>query len=181
MRSLSFLVALLAAAPLAAAEAYRWVDRDGVVHYSDQPAPGAQKIPLTIAPRPGSVAPPPPAASPRNPESTASTATRAAHCAFTSPAPDQVFQAAETVPVSLQVEPSMDAGDRVSVALNGATVEQWPSTATSMQLGPMPRGAYTLAATVTAADGSVKCAAATVAFNVFQPSVLSPGRKRTPR
>jgi hypothetical protein len=38
------IVGLLAALAAQAAVVYRWVDADGVVHYSDQPVPGAQKI-----------------------------------------------------------------------------------------------------------------------------------------
>ena len=44
------LMLLIAAAGLAAAaETYRWVDKDGHVHYSDRPRPGAERIELESA------------------------------------------------------------------------------------------------------------------------------------
>ena len=48
MESRTILVLLgLLVMPLAAAyEVYKWTDDDGVVHYSDQPVPGAQRIEL---------------------------------------------------------------------------------------------------------------------------------------
>ena len=43
-RSILLAVCLLAATGAAAQEAYRWVDDDGVVHYSDTPVEGAERI-----------------------------------------------------------------------------------------------------------------------------------------
>ncbi len=47
-RSILLLVCLLAGAATAS-EVYRWVDQDGIVHYSDQPQPGAERIDLPEA------------------------------------------------------------------------------------------------------------------------------------
>ena len=44
-----FLLAGLLAAGSLLADAYRWVDSDGVVHYSDRPEPGAEVIELPEA------------------------------------------------------------------------------------------------------------------------------------
>ena len=43
-RSILLVLCLLAATGAAAQEAYRWVDDDGVVHYSDTPVEGAERI-----------------------------------------------------------------------------------------------------------------------------------------
>ena len=40
-RSILLVLGLLAATAALAQEAYRWVDEDGVVHYSDRPREGA--------------------------------------------------------------------------------------------------------------------------------------------
>ncbi len=42
-RPILLVVGLLAATAVAA-QAYRWVDEDGVVHYSDRPQPGAEQV-----------------------------------------------------------------------------------------------------------------------------------------
>jgi hypothetical protein len=44
---LFFLFASLLGAQAAAADAYRWVDEDGVVHYSDRPREGAERVELS--------------------------------------------------------------------------------------------------------------------------------------
>lgn len=45
-RPILVLVGLLAAASVMA-EAYKWVDEDGIVHFSDRPAPGAERVELS--------------------------------------------------------------------------------------------------------------------------------------
>lgn len=45
MRPIFILLGLLAAGGLSA-EAYKWTDEDGVVHFSDKPQPGAEKVEL---------------------------------------------------------------------------------------------------------------------------------------
>ena len=47
-RPILLFVGLLAASA-ALAQAYRWVDEDGVVHYSDRPEPGAEQVDLPTA------------------------------------------------------------------------------------------------------------------------------------
>ncbi|MFQ5608729.1 MAG: DUF4124 domain-containing protein [Woeseiaceae bacterium] len=47
-RAIFALIGLLVA-PGALAEAYRWVDEDGIVHWSDRPRPGAEQIILPKA------------------------------------------------------------------------------------------------------------------------------------
>lgn len=59
MKRLVTLVLLLAALP-ASAVLYKWVDKDGKVHYSDQPPPqSAKKSGVITAPSPGAGSPPP--------------------------------------------------------------------------------------------------------------------------
>lgn len=60
MKASLIILALLLAAGPAGAQLYRWVDKDGKVHYGNTPPPGAKTSTIT-APPPGS--PPPAAAS----------------------------------------------------------------------------------------------------------------------
>lgn len=177
MRSLPTVVMLLVAASLGAAEAYRWVDKDGVVHYSDQPMPGAEKIPLLSAPKPGSIAQNFTPSAPR----TAEPETRYNACLITSPVADQTFGIADAVSIVVATQPGLQPGDRLAVTLNGARIEDWPTGGTTHQVSGLPRGTYTLLAVVTGSAGTTKCSTAPLRFNVFQPSLLSPGRKPAPR
>lgn len=182
MRSLPTLVLLLVAVPLGAAEAYRWVDKDGVVHFSDKPAPGSETIQLTPAPKPGSVTQTytPPPAPPTLPRAV-DVETRYSTCLVTSPQKDQIFGIDEAISVLIDTQPVLQAGDRLQVTLNGARIEDWPAGSTSHVLSGLPRGEYTLAGVVTGPAGNTKCTTAPSRFTVFQPSVLNPLRQPAPR
>jgi len=177
MRIPTSFLCLLASVQLFAADTYRWVDKDGVVHYSDQPSPGAQRIPLNNAPLPGSVAPPAPVrpnAEPPKPFSYAG-------CELTSPNPDQIFNVTDAVSASLNVLPPLQIDHRVSVQLNGSRVTDWPPGSTSYLLQNLSRGSYTVVVVVTDAAGRTMCTSQPVTFHVRQPSMLTPGARNAPR
>lgn len=177
MRSLPTVVMLLVAASLGAAEAYRWVDKDGVVHYSDRPEPGAERIPLISPPKPGSVPQAAVSSAPRNVDSE----TRYSACLVTRPAPDQTFGIADTISIAIGTQPPLQPEDRLTVTLNGARIENWPVGGSTHQLTDLPRGAYTVVALITGPAGNAKCTTAPASFTVFQPSLLSPARPPAPR
>ena len=52
---LLIIVLSLTAAGLVFAQAYRWEDEDGVVHFSDRPQPGAEVVDLPRSPPQASV------------------------------------------------------------------------------------------------------------------------------
>ena len=49
MRRLPLLLLLVACATANSTTVYKWVDANGVTHYSDQPHPGAEKLEITGA------------------------------------------------------------------------------------------------------------------------------------
>lgn len=57
MKRLALAVIVLALAPLASAQLYKWVDKDGKVHYSDQPPPAQASKQINVAPGPATPAP----------------------------------------------------------------------------------------------------------------------------
>jgi hypothetical protein len=187
MRYLMTSLLLLWAITLAAADAWRWVDKDGVVHYSDRPIAGGEKVPLTAAPRTGSVAPP--AYTRSGPDTELTAAQRKARdrafqytsCAFANPGEEQVFERVDTVSASIELRPAYRDGDRIEVTLNGQPLRNWPQSSTGFTLTELPRGSYTLAATVFGADGTRMCNATPVTFHLRQPSMLTPGAKAAPR
>ena len=156
---------------------YKWTDAQGVVHFSDQPVPGAEKVTTSSAPEragilgpaatPGSVAPK---------DTPKATPLASARVSITSPGPEQTFTGGESVPVSLAMEPEPKAGWTVVWSLNGAQVQGQPPDARSFTLSDLPRGVYTIEATVTDVTGESK-AADPVTFNVLRPSLLSPQHK----
>ena len=97
---------------------YRWVDAQGVVHYSDTPHEGAQVMQIsgaqtyhgtsaaTTAPAPGATA-----QSGKKSEGYDS-------CAITTPAPDSNLYAPDSVTVSVEVSPGLHDGDQLTVQVD---------------------------------------------------------------
>jgi hypothetical protein len=157
---------------------YKWTDAQGVVHFSDQPVPGAEKVFTSSAPghagilgQTGKGPTAPPAAS------KADKALSAAKIAIGSPAPQQTFTGGESVPVALSVDGDLKPSWTVVWTLNGAQVQGQAPNATQFTLTDLARGVYTIEATVTDSGTGESKAADAVTFNVMRPSLLSPQHK----
>jgi hypothetical protein len=157
---------------------YKWTDAQGVVHFSDQPVPGAEKVLSSSAPEHAGILgqTAPASAAPQTKPKTDRTLS-AAKIAIASPAPDQTFTGGESVPVSLSLDGDLKPSWTVVWSLNGAQVPGQAPTATSFTLTDLPRGVYTIEATVTDAGTGESKSADAVTFNVMRPSVLSPQHK----
>jgi hypothetical protein len=168
---------LLAAFAVQAAVVYKWVDADGVVHFSDQPSPGAEKIytssssASTAASAPGSAA-----GSRQASKSAAASGLAFSDFSIVSPANDQTFFGDDVIAVHLNLAPGLKPNQSITWHLNGKQLE-FPPDATSFPLPHLDRGAYTLAATVTDQETSESQASNTVTFYVRQPSELAPQHK----
>lgn len=162
---------------LQAAVVYKWTDADGVVHFSDQPVPGAERIVTDGGTSRGilsTAAPGAPAA--QTPK--AVTRLDSTQISIVSPTPDQTFSGSEAMYASAAVDPELQPGGPISISwsLNGAPVAE-AEGATHFKLQDLPRGAYTLSATLTDADSGATKSADPVTFNVLRPSTLSPQHK----
>ena len=178
------MLASLAAFAGQAAVIYKWTDAQGVVHYSDQSVPGAQKIYTTSTAAAGSSAP-----SNANANANANAAQASAVpgapakeysiVAITSPSSEQSFFGDEPIGVALALDPSLKPGDTVTWHLNGQELaDQGPGT-TQFTLPHLDRGTYAIAATVTDPKSGQSQSTPSVTFYVRQPSALSP-QHRTP-
>jgi len=170
--------ALFAACAAGAAVVYKWTDADGVVHFSDQSAPGAEKI-VTAAPASnngvGAGAP----AAPGYPAPGQQHGSNGDSVpSIESPAKEQVFFNDDVVPVRLHIEAGLQAGQTVSWELNGKKLDQGPTTL-SFALQSLPRGAYVISATITDPATGGSQSAEGVTFYVRQPSDLAPQHKKS--
>lgn len=169
-RSILLTLSLLAAATaVPAATIYRWVDAQGVVHYSDTPHEGADQV--NVAAAQGYEAPPPPAAA-----DTPAAASQPDYssCAITAPTAEQSLYAVQSVAISVDLQPGLRAGDQVEVSVDGRRLSAAGSRDTSFELSPANRGAHTVTLMVRDASGKTVCTAMPVTFYVRQPSILSP-------
>jgi hypothetical protein len=173
-------LASLAAFAGQAAVIYKWTDAQGVVHYSDQSVPGAQKIYTNSPTTSGSGATSNSNANAQAPAIPGSAAKQGySIIAITSPSSEQSFFGDEPIGVALALEPNLKPGDTVTWHLNGQELaDQGPGT-TQFTLPHMDRGTYAIAATVTDPKSGESQSTPSVTFYVRQPSALSP-QHRTP-
>jgi hypothetical protein len=157
---------------------YKWTDSNGLVHYSDQPVPGAEKIVTNGGSLNGmasvSSAGTSAAASAQKPAVPGISYSRVA---ITSPTPDQVFFGDETIGVHLALEPDLMPGQSITWHLNGKELEDQGTSTTQFTLPHLGRGTYVIAATITDQKTGSSQTTDSVSFFVRQPSELSPQHK----
>ena len=171
--SLAALCLLALSGWVAAATLYKWVDADGVVHYSDTPHAGAEQIQITGAQTYHNT-PVPAAPSPAAPATALPPAGAAYTCVITAPARDAALYAPESVEVSVQSIPALREGDTFSVLVDGQALSPVSADGQQFLMGSPERGTHTISAQVRGGDGSVLCNAAPISFSVQRPSVHSP-------
>ncbi|MGO9515045.1 MAG: DUF4124 domain-containing protein [Steroidobacteraceae bacterium] len=166
--------ALLAGGPAAqAATVYKWTDADGVVHYSDQPEPGAEKIVTATGSSHGSLTPASSGASAAKPKAPAAPSFN--QFTIVSPSHEQTFTN-QPVSVHLALDPGLKPQQAISWSLNGNALSE-PPDATEFTLEDLPRGTYSITATVTDQGSGESKSADPVTFYVVRASLLSPTRK----
>jgi hypothetical protein len=177
MRIPLILAVLALLIPLAAhgQEIYRWVDKDGVVHYADQPgSPDAKLVPYpALGTKPASEDAQPPALYQSDTPPAMPPGPTYRSLRVVSPTPNQVFfGGGVTVPVQVQLDRALRPGDQLVIIVDGKrTPANGGLTAT---LTGLDRGEHTLQAEVLDAAGSVVISSSSVTFYVRQPSIARP-------
>jgi len=171
IRTLFILLGLLFASA-AFADAYKWTDEDGVVHYSDRPQPGAERVDLGTATGSPSRPASPDASSP-SPGDDASNAVAQpfsyTSLEVTAPAPEEtLWNIAGILNVSLALSPSLQPNHEVRVYFDGVarTVE-----GTSFQLEEVYRGVHNIQAEVLDETGKLMIRSLPNRFYVQQNTV----------
>ena len=172
--ALSLLVAAAGAAlgdtgSSGATTTYRWVDAQGVVHYSDTPQPGAERLQI----QPAQTFPDQAISAPAVSSAPAAPAPNHS-CVITQPAAEQSFYAPDAVVVSVQIAPRLSGGEQLSVTMDGQALTPADDSGLEFQVSSPYRGAHTVKAVVRNADGQTVCSAPAVTFYVQRPSLLSP-------
>ena len=174
-RPIFILLALLVAAG-AFAEAYTWIDDDGIVHFSDRPHPGATIVDLgeSSARRPSPTRRPstPAAATPSSAsddDGSETTTTAYTSLEITSPGVEEtLWDLAETLNVTLALTPSLQPGHQVR-----AYYDMQPQivSGTSFQIQNVYRGSHNLQVEVIDETGKLMIRSRTNQFYVRQNSV----------
>ena len=152
-------------------EIYRWVDKDGIVHYADQPgAPDAERIELVglstyqAGPVPGDS---------REPGPTPAAGPVYQSLSIVQPAPDETFfGAGVTVPVLAELDGALRPGHSLVFFFNGNRVPE--TDGFSAELSNLDRGTHFLRAAVLDESGSPVITSPQITIHVRQPSVKAP-------
>ncbi len=176
MRILTFTLMLLASTASLAATIYKWVDEKGVTHYSDQPHESAKKMEVssaqTYTPAPVADSGSRPTPQPTSPSYSV--------CEIFVPQNDEVFFNTQSVTARVRLEPELQSGHRLAIALDGKRVSDSYSGA-EFTLSPVYRGSHTVLAVVEdARTGQAVCTTSSVTFHVRQPSDIAPNRANRP-
>jgi hypothetical protein len=148
-------IAILAASAVMA-QAYRWVDEDGIVHFSDRPQEGAERIELpsdNSRPRPVPAAR---RAAPRNNdtnENEPAAPFRYETLIISAPAAEETLWNIEGVlTVALDLRPGLQSGHQVRVFFDG---EPRMVSSSSFQIDEVYRGVHNLQAEVVDETGKL--------------------------
>ena len=178
MRALTFTLLSLVCSAALAATVYKWVDENGVVHYSDQPHPNAEKLQVHAAQsyKPSAVD----TAAAGGGGGGASAAAPAPYrgCAIMQPQDGQTYANVDSLTVSVQTDPQLHQGDKVYVMIDGQAVNGGAPTGSQFVLSPVDRGTHTAQAQVKDAGGAIQCQTPTVTFEVHQNSIQNPNNPR---
>jgi hypothetical protein len=184
MRILLILAGLAMSLAAASQEIYRWVDKDGIVHYSDQPGASNAELINVIEPNGYEGAEAAPGANSRGDDSGSSSNGPAGvspyqSLSIVSPTPDQVFFGADAaVTVSADLQGTLDPDHQVVFFVNGNRKE---ATGLSMELTGLERGTYFLRASILDQNGAPVITSQQITFHVRQPSINSPQSPQAPK
>jgi hypothetical protein len=175
MRTILFTILSVACSVVVcAATVYKWVDENGVTHYSDQPHENAQKV--TVQPPQtysggsrGLYSSPNQSQAPKAPSSTSTYS-----CSVAQPANDETFQNTSSVSFAAQARPAPANGDQLVLLLDGARVPNFPSAGGTVTVDSVDRGQHTVQAVVQDSSGKPVCQSTPVTFTVLQASMLNP-------
>ena len=176
MRTWWLSLILLVSAAASAVPVWRWVDENGVVHYSDRPVPGAERIELESAQsfsstRPRLVPNAAPAGAAETPREQAVDYTR---IDVVSPSQQQtLWNIGGTLNVAVELEPPLQSGHALDVYLDG---QRRNLNATSQQLTvpEVHRGVHTMQVAVIDESGNEVVRSLAVTFMVQATSIQNP-------
>lgn len=178
MRILLLLAGLTLSLAAQPQEIYRWIDKDGQVHYSDQPgAANAERVILAdpnayeSEPSFGDYAPA--ASAPEDTDTGADEVAPYESLAIVQPTPDQVFFGADaTVVVAAELDGTLRSDHTVVFFVNGNRRPAGPGL--GLELQNLDRGSHFLRAAVLDRNGDPVITSQQITFHVREPSINTP-------
>ncbi|HTB68331.1 MAG TPA: DUF4124 domain-containing protein [Steroidobacteraceae bacterium] len=157
------------------ATVYKWVDDAGVIHYSDQPNPKAQKLQVTGAQTYGAQA-----AAVTAPTVTSAPSAATPVCVIDSPGAGQVFLDTFSITGHVTLAHAGGEGSQTTLRMDGQDISGQLGPDGSFALSEVERGEHSLTLQVTNARGEVICQANAVSFSIRQRNAAVPGAPTVP-
>ena len=177
MRTALILAGMLFSLAAEPQEIYRWVDKDGVVHYADQPgAPDAERVEIASSNEyeatPSDLGGGSAYSQPQAPLPYTS-------LTITQPAQDQVFFGADAVIIgAAELAGELQSDHTIVFFLDGKRME---AQGESVQLSNLDRGMHFLRAAILDQNGALLLQSPQITFHVREPSIKSPQSPQAPR
>ena len=180
MRILLILAGLTLSLTAASQEIYRWVDKNGIVHYSDQPdSPNAELISVIES---NTYEGAEPSASPGSSDEDSESGQGVSpydSLSIVQPSPDQVFFGSDAVVTAIaDLKGTLRPDHSVVFFLNG---NRRPSASLDVEFSGLARGTYFLRASILDQDGEPVITSQQTTFHVRQPSINSPRSPQAPK
>jgi len=176
MRKCLILLFALTAGAAYGAPAWRWVDANGQVHYSDQPVPGATQIELSGAQTFGSSQRQSSSTAERPGGPTKATGPAQSYRTFNIVSPRQqetLWNVGAVVNVQVELDPPLAPNHVLDVYVDGQR-RNLNSTGTDLALEGIYRGVHTIQAVVVDQSGAEVIRSLATTFMVQQTSVQNP-------
>ncbi|MCH7820512.1 MAG: DUF4124 domain-containing protein [Proteobacteria bacterium] len=174
-RSILILAGLLAASLAMAETAYKWTEEDGVVHYSDRPREGAERVELADSERPNRTRFSPSRSTDAAPAIVQMATFRYESLSVASPSPEEtLWNIGGVLNVTLVLDPGLQAGHQVRVYFDGG--EPTIVTGQNFQLEEVYRGVHNIQVEVIDETGKLMIRSVPNRFYVQQNTINVPGR-----
>ncbi len=176
MRKCLILLFALMAGAVHGAPAWRWVDANGQVHYSDTPVPGAKQIELAGAQTFGSQRQPSAPDKSSSPATGKTTGPAQSYRTFNIVSPRQqetLWNVGTVVNVSVELDPPLSPNHLLDVYVDGQR-RNLNSNGTDLSLQDIYRGVHTIQAVVVDQSGAEVIRSLATTFMVQQTSVQNP-------
>ena len=184
MRKCLILLFALTTSLAHAAPAWRWVDANGQVHYSDTPVPGATQIELSGAQTFGSSTrqQPAPANKPQSQASAQKPANSGRYRTFNIVSPQQqetLWNVGTVVNVQIELDPPLQPNHSIDLLVDGQR-RNLNSASTSLTLEDVYRGVHTIQAVIVDQSGAEVIRSLPTTFMVQQSSIQNPNNPNSP-
>lgn len=168
----------LVAAGAVYAQAYRWVDANGITHYADRPQPGAVRIELPKSPGQRTIVTRPAPGKSAQPIRAVPAEPDLAYQSLNVASPgaeETLWNIGGTLSVSLNLQPALQPGHRLRAYFDG---EPQMVSGTSFEIAEVYRGVHNIQVEVIDQAGQLQIRSQTNRFYVQQNTVVTPARAR---